>query len=211
MEFLSTLAIVSLVMVYGVPRFIETIKNAEIIAQANNTLGLIAYSRSEAAKRPGTTITVCASKTTTNSTPTCSQTNKWEEGWVVFSDVNNNQVIDTHVEDVNGNGILDIGEDVNSNGTLDTVNDELLRVGEPLEDNTILASGFTNSGTGFITFDSNGIPDSAGTFVVCDDRGNLHARGIVLSIIGHARVATDDDTPGDDIINDHTGVNVTCP
>jgi len=41
-----------------------------------------------------------------------------EDGdWVAFSDLNGNEQWDT--EDINGNGILDIGEDINRNGILD--------------------------------------------------------------------------------------------
>ncbi|KZY50033.1 MULTISPECIES: GspH/FimT family protein [unclassified Oleiphilus] len=183
--------------------------DARITSQTNATIGMLAYGRSEAAKRPGGIITLCASKSTNTGSPAC-DTNNWEEGWFIMSDLDGDQVLNNFNEDVNDNNILDPGEDLDGDGLLDTANDELLRIGEQLSgDNTMRTLGFLNAG--FIQFDSNGVPGSSGTIIICDSRGVTEANAIVMSAIGHTRVARDEESSADNIVNDHRGTNIVCP
>jgi type IV fimbrial biogenesis protein FimT len=183
-ELLLTVLVLSVVLSIGIPSFKGTIQNARLTAQTNETIGTIALARSEASKRPNTTITLCASTNTTSANPACNSS-AWENGWFMMSDVD-------------------------ADRTFDPATDQVLRVYEPLAgDNTLRTVGFTNSD--FLQFDSTGIPDSAGTFIICDDRGDKKAKAIALSVIGHARIAVDEGVTLDGIVNNHLGVNVSCP
>lgn len=176
-ELMVTLAVLSIVLGVGVPAFNSLISNGRITSQTNQTIGLIALARSEAAKRTGTTITVCGS----TDEATCN-TNNWESGWLMFNDVDGDRTIDA--------------------------GDELLKVGAALAGgNTLKTLGFGNAG--FVQFDDTGSPGSAGTFILCDDRGDVEAKAIVLSIVGQNRAAMDEDA--NSIVNSHTGGDVTCP
>lgn len=201
--------VLSILLTVGVPSLRDdVIRNPRITSQTNATIGMLSFARSEAAKRPNVTITLCASSSTNSASPAC-DTNNWEEGWIVFSDLNADQRLDNIEEDLNGNLVLDPGEDLNGNGLLDSATDDLLRIGEPLSgDNTLRTTGFPN--LGFIQFDSSAAPGSSGTFVLCDVRGATSAKAIIMSVIGHIRTAIDE-TPTDGTVNNHLGVNVTCP
>ena len=214
-ELLMVIVVLGVVLSVGVPNFFGTVQNGRLTAQTNQALGMIAYARSEAAKRPGTIITLCASTTITDATPSCNS-NYWEGGWFIMADLDGDQILDNVKEDANDDGILDPGEDLNGNGVLDSASDELLRLGEPLSGgNTMRTANFTNAN--YIEFNATGIPDSSGTFVICDARGQTSAKAIVLSVIGHARVAVDNERDdsigeaGDEIVNNNAGVNVSCP
>jgi len=162
-ELMVTLAVLGIVLGVGIPAFQDLIRNGRVTSQINQTIGLVSYARSEAAKRTATTITVCGS----TDEVTCDTAN-WESGWLVMSDVDGDRTLDA------GDG------------------DVLLRVGPALSGgNTLRTLGFGN--TGFIQFDSAGSPGSAGTFTLCDDRGATEAKALVLSIVGQSRAAVDED------------------
>lgn len=71
--------------------------------------------------------------------------------------------------------------------------------------------GFTITALGFgdrLVFDSDGVPASVGTFVICDRRGPQQGKAIVINGSGQTRLAKDED--GDGIVNTHLGGNITC-
>ena len=207
MELMITLSILSVIVVLAAPSFTGSVQRGRLTAQINQITGLIAYARSEAAKRPNTTITLCGSNDPTAATPVCNTSN-WEAGWLIFSDANADKVLNVTNEDLNGNSILDAGEDINGNGILDSATDELLQLGTPLAGgNTLRTTGFTSSDS--LQFNATGLPDSAGTFVLCDSKGVTKAKAVAVGIIGRTRLAVDEDT--DNIVNDQSGANVTCP
>lgn len=213
-ELMIVLVIVGIVVTVALPSLKGTVQNGRLTSQLNHMVGVLAFARNEAAKRPNTNITLCASNNPNSSTPTCN-TNEWEESYLMFTDADGDRVLDNFNEDVNGNGILDPGEDINGNAVLDTATDELLQIGRTLEGgNTLRTRGFGSAN--FIQFDATGAPDASGTFMLCDDRGTKSAKAIVVSVIGHIRIAVDDNranaaSAGDGIVNDHAGVNIACP
>jgi len=109
-ELMVTLAVLSIVLAVGVPAFQSSIENGRLTSQINQTIGLISYARSEAAKRTGTTITVCGS----SDEATCN-TSSWESGWLVMSDVNADRVLD------GGDELLRVGSSLTGGNTLRTV------------------------------------------------------------------------------------------
>ena len=123
LEVLTVITIVSILMALGVPSYQYVTSSNRISGEVNALLGDLQYARAEAIKE-GQTVSVCAS---TNLT-TCSGTTTWQNGWIVFSDVN-------------------------GSGAVDSANDQILRVQRafPLGD-TFNA----NKGMKFVTFNREG-------------------------------------------------------
>ncbi len=59
-----------------------------------------------------------------------------------------------------------------------------------------------------VTYGPTGIGKTAGTFVLCDDRGALSARAVVVNPVGRTRLAIDSDDDG--IVNGGNVNNVSC-
>ncbi|MGH8170634.1 MAG: GspH/FimT family pseudopilin [Steroidobacteraceae bacterium] len=96
-ELLVVMVIVVILMSIGVPSYRYVTTDNRMSTEANELLGDLQYARSEGV-REGQTITVCAAPTGMSpSNPSCaaSGTTTWQNGWVVFGDVNNDQTIDT--------------------------------------------------------------------------------------------------------------------
>lgn len=97
-------------------------------------------------------------------------------------------------------------EDLNDNGDLDAANNEpVLRLFESgPEDQTLKFAPAR------VSYDGSGIAtDGAGsTFVLCDDRGAAHAKGLIINAIGRIRQADDSDRSG--IVEDANGEDVDC-
>lgn len=66
----------------------------------------------------------------------------------------------------------------------------------------------TNGGDPFVRFLPQGYTGTTSTLEVCDDRALTDARGINISAIGFVGAALD--TDGDNIRNDHGGINFDC-
>ena len=178
-ELMTTLAILAIVVAFGVPSFSYTIKNNRQSSQLNTLISAINYARTEAVKRDNQSITICGS-----SDQASCNTSQWEKGWIIFVDANNN-------------GSVDSGESI-------------LRINGQLSGgNTLRTSGFPSNS--LISFNAQGMLPSSGTFRLCDDRGATSARALVLNLSGQTRLAADEDSTPDGIVNDNTGANVTCP
>jgi type IV fimbrial biogenesis protein FimT len=122
-ELLTVITIVAILMALGVPSYQYVTNANRISGEVNGLLGDMQYARSEAIKE-GQTVTVCSSANST----TCSGIPGWQNGWIVFSDVN-------------------------GTGAVDSASDTILRVQRafPLGD-TFNAS----NGTSFVTFNREG-------------------------------------------------------
>lgn len=187
-ELLITLAIVAILASLMAPSFSSFIKDNRLSGQINTLIGTIHLSRGEAANRRSI-VTLCASNNGSN----CNSTH-WEDGWILFSDSNNG-----------GNAIMDGA-------------DQLLLYQEPLVGgNTLRATGFSGTDLGVLQFSSTGFilasSPSPGTLTLCDDRGASFAKAIVVNVSGVSRLAVDEDSPLDGILNDHRGStgDLSCP
>jgi type IV fimbrial biogenesis protein FimT len=82
-ELLITIVVLTIVIAMGVPSIMDFTKNNRLTTQANDLVLAVQVARSEGLKR-GSGTTICAS---TNQT-SCNVTNKdWKNGWIVFSDL----------------------------------------------------------------------------------------------------------------------------
>ena len=85
-ELMITLVVVSILLATAVPYVGNFTKNNRLITQTNDFVLAIQLARSEAVKRGINTI-VCPS---TNQTSCSGNAADWEDGWLVFADVNLN-------------------------------------------------------------------------------------------------------------------------
>lgn len=92
----------------------------------------------------------------------CSGTG-WEDGWIIFANDNDDNDRDS-------------GE-------------EILRVYAKLPDgNTLRGNGNISN---YLSYRPDGFSNTNGTFTLCDSRGAVQARGVVISMTGRARIKSD--------------------
>lgn len=184
-ELVVTVAIVAIVSTLAIPAFQTLIMNNRITSQANQLSSMLAYARSEGAKRPAGFMTLCP----TSDSVSCSGNDAWEGGWLVLVDQNGDRIV---------------------NGA-----DEVRQVSDRLAGgNTLRVRGLTNSSyVQFDTRGqplTSALNDfTALTFTICDSRGASDARAVIVAVSGQTRLAQDEDADG--ILNDHDGNNIICP
>lgn len=95
-EFVAVILIVGIISAIGAPTFQYVTGSNRIITEANALLGDMQYARSEAVKE-GQTVTICAANVPANgaaSGTSCSGGSSWNNGWIVFADLNADQKVD---------------------------------------------------------------------------------------------------------------------
>jgi type IV fimbrial biogenesis protein FimT len=88
-ELLVVMAIVAILLGIGVPSYRYITNSYRMSAEVNGLLGDLQYARAEAI-RQGQTVTACVS----NNGTACTGGVNWANGWIVFSDQNNNRTVD---------------------------------------------------------------------------------------------------------------------
>ena len=160
-ELMVAISVAGILLAVGVPSFSAMIQNNRMSSRINEMVAEINFARSEAVKR-GSPVTLCR-----GTSSGCNSNAAWASGWIVFSDVT-------------------------GNGVLNTATDAILRVHGVLTG--ISSVNFSNSSTNRITFSAAGSATGyATTITFCDSRGVSHAMGLVLSNSGRLRkwVTTD--------------------
>ncbi len=132
-ELMITIAIVGIIVGFGIPGFQEMIRKNRASSTANELISTLNLARSEAIKR-GQIVTVCKSANVTDATPSCSADANWNQGWLIFVDIN-------------GNGAID-------------GNDTRLKIGQPSAKG--LSINETNDDA-FLSFKSNGLSNTGTT------------------------------------------------
>jgi type IV fimbrial biogenesis protein FimT len=84
-ELIVVLAILSILLAIVLPSYAYFSASNRIAAFTNDLVGAFQLARSEAIRR-ATLVTVCASRTSMDTTPTCDASASWQEGWVLFQD-----------------------------------------------------------------------------------------------------------------------------
>ena len=92
-ELMIAVAIVGILLAIAAPNYRDAMMNVRISAQANDLMSDLALARSEALKR-NLPVFLCASK----DGKTCA--GGWSDGWIVFTDADNDGVLDDPVEPV---------------------------------------------------------------------------------------------------------------
>jgi type IV fimbrial biogenesis protein FimT len=88
-ELMVTLALAAIVLTLAVPSFQEIIRDNRLATQTNDFISALNLARSEAIKR-GVRVTLCQSADSVS----CTNTGRYEQGWIVFVDPNNNATVD---------------------------------------------------------------------------------------------------------------------
>ncbi|HEY6922337.1 MAG TPA: GspH/FimT family pseudopilin [Steroidobacteraceae bacterium] len=148
-ELLVTIGIAAMLMAIGVPSYRYVTFSNRATTEINSLLGDLQYARSEAVKE-GWAVSVCPASTDYQS---CATTTSWQNGWIIFSDVNNDHTIASTAN------ILRVRQKFSSS-TPDTL----------VSDNTMqfvtfnregFATNFPATTTGYVTFTLHTTPTKA--------------------------------------------------
>lgn len=170
-ELMSMLAVVSILVSVGLPMLNVFFDSNRMVSNTNDLVGGLNIARSEAIKQQSR-ITMCQS----SDSATCTGSDQWEDGWIVFQDPNGNATVDGGERILRLNAAADGQVTIRSNDV-----------------NNLIASS--------VSFTSRGLPKAlnggtqSGTFRICDKRGlkvnadgtSTVARGVVLSPSGKVR------------------------
>ena len=168
-ELLITIVVVSILLATGVPSILQMVKNNRVTMQANKLVTSVQLGRNEAVKR-GTRTTVCAANTTLDD---CAGSNNWANGWIVFSNLDNDSTADT------GTGACLETEDC------------IMRTSEGINNSTL--TGSDNA----IHFLPTGLTDNGPvTFTLtANDCEKEQERSIIVTLQGHTTIASQACTP----------------
>ena len=173
-ELLVTLAILAIIAVIAAPSLQNFVLNNRIRSQAAALTSSLAFARTEAITR-GTRVVACAGVATNDSCECGGK--KWEDGWILFVDKNN---------DIYGDPECVIDELLEVHGELDGSKTTLRGDGNIRYSVLFLYDGSTQKPSG---------EKQRGAFVLCDQRGwGNDARAIEVLPTGRSRnlIATDD-------------------
>jgi type IV fimbrial biogenesis protein FimT len=183
-ELMITLAIAAIVLAAGVPAFGDLVQDNRLVTQINELVTDLNLARSEAIKQAAP-VTVCKRN---NAGTACNNPGNWQDGWIVFLDIDRDGVID----DDGDTTLCETGEDC------------VLRVHAPLP-----AGNTIRYPRNRITYDTQGFSYGFnGTFVLCDSRGYAKGRGRIVSNPG--RIMATADSNHDGIHEDSSGANFTA-
>ncbi len=161
-ELMVTMIVAVIVLTVGIPAFSAFVKNNRLVTVTNALIGAMNLARSEAIKR-GIRVTLCKSGDGSG----CSVIGNWEQGWIVFTDPNDNATYDNATET-----LLLAHESISNNVTM-TGN------GNVADYVSYVASGqvrLTNGGF------------QLGNITICDDRSGNVGNRIVISRTGRVRL-----------------------
>lgn len=177
-ELIVTMAVVSIVLLTGIPALNSMTGSNRLSTQINTIAGSLAITRSEAIKT-GAVVTICAS----SDAATCNVTT-WHSGWISFTDVDKDAVFDAGIDKkiqvqsaLSGGTILTLSEnDTGSGGIYQFLPDGSSRDRD--------LSGST-----------------VGTFTLCPSDGTsaenqAKAKAININFIGRSSRAEDSDSNG---------------
>lgn len=168
LELMVAIAILGITMMFAAPSFISLISNNRISGAANDYLGALQLAKAESAARVNP-VTICKKNTDSDA---CVGGGDWQQGWIVFSDLNGNAAVDG-------------------------VDDTIILIHEAL-DSRITFNG--NAGVAdFIVYRPSGFTNITGAWVLimCDDRGfDESAKGILITITGRGSVIKAADLTG---------------
>lgn len=175
-ELMITLFIVGILLTVGVPSLRSFMQSNQLVASTNELISALHVARSEAIKL-NSRVSICSSSNGTS----CSGSNSWRNGWIVFVDADG---------DLAGTGAV-----CTAIGT-----DCLLRVHDGFNDNLLQVAGLDSNAAAItsFTFTGRGLPravngsSQSGVFSVCSLDGGgatINSRAVVLSLSGRVRVS----------------------
>ncbi len=183
-ELLVTVAVLMVLLVVGVPEYRRMTENNRQVSAINTIVGDLNLARTEAVKR-GRTVTLCGSDNGT----ACNTAN-WENGWIVFVNLNGDTTVDAGDVLISRNTALPTGL------TLRAVEFDSTSVVHYLPNGQLR--------------DTDGDGDADGTFKLCEATQNAQlARVANVTTLG--RIAIGKDTDGSKVREDVEGNDIACP
>ena len=156
-DLIITTAVAGIVSV-GAVGMTGLVQDARMTAVVNQLMGELSLARNESIKR-NAVVALCKSKNGAS----CFDESAWQEGWIVFTDDNNNHEVDA-------------GETV-------------IHVQQALEGNLTLRYGETGKYS-YVRYNPSGEAWPGATFTFCDGRGADNAKAVVVYWTGRPRVST---------------------
>ena len=156
-ELMVAIGLTALLVAMAIPELGAFMSNALQTGAINDFVASMHIARSTAVTT-NTRVTVCPSDNGTN----CAAVS-WNEGWIVFSDPNSDQVVD--------------------------IDETIVSIGAGIEGLSIASGEFAQ----FVTYRPTGrvtnasVNGSAGEFTVCDRRGAEHAKVLIVDLSGRPR------------------------
>jgi len=92
-EAVITVLIAAIFLAAAVPSYYALIQNNKVAMTTNKLSAAFNMARMEAVKR-GVKVTVCSAAN--SSLSSCGTTTQWVNGWIIFTDANNNDTIDSN-------------------------------------------------------------------------------------------------------------------
>jgi type IV fimbrial biogenesis protein FimT len=161
MELIVTISIAGILVNIAIPSFISIIKNNRMSTQVNEFTTSLNFARSEAIKR-GIPVTLCKSKD--GSTCVADKTvSNWAQGWIIFTNENNNNVYDSATE-------------------------TLLKVQETAQGQITIIGNSKVADR--ITYGADGQSFQTGSIYFCDDRVREVGKKIAIIGVGRSRIDT---------------------
>jgi len=165
LESVAVVSIVAILFAIGVPSYRSVQAASRVSTEVNGLLNDLQFARSEALKQ-GLTVTACVSP----GAAACANSTNWHSGWIVFSDLN-------------GNGVVDTGETV-------------LRVQKPFTGGDTVSAGTLK----LITFNRDGfalnLPAAGVVMTLHDSKSSKYAtRCLSLAVSGMMTTQTNASAP----------------
>lgn len=153
-ELLVTVAIASIFLALAIPSFHTIRQNNQAVTISNYLSGGLSYARSEAIKR-GTTVSLCGAAD--NAQTSCGASNDWSNGWIVFSDLD-------------GDGVIDIGDEILKASPIPSLGATITAPGDFV---TFSPNGFVASGSGDFSLQAQGCYGENARTVTISNAGRL--------------------------------------
>ncbi|MDH3588998.1 MAG: GspH/FimT family pseudopilin [Gammaproteobacteria bacterium] len=172
-ELLYALTVLALVLAVGAPSFQSAVQNSRMSSSVNNMIATLQMARSEAIKRRQP-VKLCVNLEDDDSCDAGDSDTDvfWHEGWMVFTDPNDNDMVDTGEQVIRREGKMP----------------KAVRVSTPSGQSLQVSLSYLPSG-----FPDLGGLDAAGVLVFCDGRASNHyGRIIAISQTGRPLATTVD-------------------
>ena len=169
LELIVAMTILAATAAFAVPSYQDFVKNQRLVAGANELLTSLTLARSTAISTRAPTV-ICRTSAPDAATPVCGTGAFWEQGWVVYTDNNDDGIVDA---------------------------DEIVWERHPALPGEIEIGALGNIANRVRFLPIGTSPGFNGTFAICDDRkGNdqirERMREVVIAVAGRARVEKGD-------------------
>ncbi|KTD22340.1 GspH/FimT family pseudopilin [Legionella londiniensis] len=153
-EFIAVLAIGAIFLIAAVPGYQALIQNNKVVSITNKLSASLNMARMEAVKR-GVRVSVCPAAN--NAFTACGSNTQWNQGWIVFTDSDNNNAIDS------ANDLVKIAEAVPNGTTISSTSSIISYDG----------SGFVSSGASTLNLRATGCTGNNARTVNVSSSGRL--------------------------------------